>query len=105
MSPRRNLTMNPAVWDALPRMEAERAALQRRVYELEDALAFYADPDTYSAIAFWFDPPCGAFRDDFSDVGDDWQLYQRPMPGALARETLGIELPQQRIRDHYEVGR
>jgi hypothetical protein len=90
------------VWEGLPRLAAERAELQRRVYELEDALAFYADPESYFAIAFWFDPPCGGFRDDFSDVENEF--FERPMPGALARETLGIELPQQRIRDSFRVG-
>jgi hypothetical protein len=49
-----------------------------------DALSFYADPESYLAIAFFFDPPCGWFEGDF----DDGHGYGRPMPGKLAREAL-----------------
>jgi hypothetical protein len=57
-----------------------------RIEALEEALDFYADPETYHAIAFWFDPPCGGFAEDFDeDHGGD---YDRPMPGKLARVTL-----------------
>ena len=51
------------------------------------ALAFYADPDSYAAILFIPDRPCGEFADDFSDDHGFGQ-YDRPMPGKLARETL-----------------
>lgn len=51
------------------------------------ALAFYADPGTYHAAAFWFDPPTGGFDEDFDENhGDDF--YERPMPGAQARAAL-----------------
>lgn len=55
--------------------------------KLRIALEFYADPDTYSAIGFAFDPPCGGFVDDFSATG---YPYDRPMPGQRARKALGI---------------
>ena len=54
-----------------------------RIAELEEALAFYADPDTYYAIGFFPDPPCGEFMDDFSDTG-----YLGMKPGARARAVL-----------------
>lgn len=47
--------------------------------ELIDALIFYADPETYFAIGFFPDPPCGDFVNDFDETGK---------PGALARKTL-----------------
>jgi len=54
---------------------------------LREALAFYADPGTYHAVAFLFDRPCGGFEEDFSrDHGDDF--YERSMPGKTAREAL-----------------
>lgn len=54
---------------------------------LIDALAFYADPGTYHAVAFFFDPPCGGFDEDFdAEHGDDF--YDRDMPGKRARAAL-----------------
>lgn len=56
---------------------------------LVKALKFYADPATYHAVGFWFDPPCGGFDEDFSaDHGDEF--YQREMPGKTAREALAV---------------
>jgi hypothetical protein len=67
-------------------MRDRLAAKDARIAELEETLAFYADAETYHAIAFLADPPCGEFMDDFSDDhGDD---YDRPMPGRRARSTL-----------------
>jgi len=54
--------------------------------KLLEALCFYADPDNYFAIAFFPDPPCGGFMDDFSD--DHEGDFDRKMPGALARKAL-----------------
>jgi hypothetical protein len=63
---------------------------------LREALGFYADPDTYFAIAFAFDNPCGDFADDFTeDHGGD---YDRPMPGKRARAALSGVQP-----DDYEM--
>lgn len=55
------------------------------VTELEEALAFYAYPETYFAIGFFSDPPCGEFIEDFSETELGWK------PGKLAREVLGWE--------------
>jgi hypothetical protein len=52
------------------------------IIKLIRALQFYADPETYYAIGFFPDPPCGDFINDFDDIRK---------PGALARKTL-IEL-------------
>jgi hypothetical protein len=53
--------------------------------KLREALEFYADPDSYAAIAFLFDPPCGGFAEDFDAPHDN---YERPMPGSTARAAL-----------------
>lgn len=68
--------------------------LLQLVYTLTDAVEFYANPETYHAISFLADPPCGDFADDFSeDHGDPF--YDRAMPGKLAREALkhGLATP------------
>lgn len=66
--------------DEIDRLRADRI-------KLIDALAFYGDAQTYHAITFWFDPPCGGFEDDFDDEHGE-PFYDREMPGKLARETL-----------------
>lgn len=33
-----------------------------------DTLGFYGDPETYFAIGFFADPPCGGFMEDFRDT-------------------------------------
>jgi hypothetical protein len=58
---------------------AERLAWADGVVE---ALAFYANPDTWFAVALFPDPPNGPIMDDFSE----WDGIQRP--GAKAREAL-----------------
>jgi len=55
--------------------------------QLGDALEFYADPGTYHAISFMFDPPCGGFDTDFDEEHGD-KFYERPMPGKRARKAL-----------------
>lgn len=51
------------------------------------ALAMYADPESYHAIAIVGDEPCGEFYEDFDEEhGNDF--YQRPMPGKRARAAL-----------------
>lgn len=54
------------------------------VEQMEAALEFYADPDTYCAIGFFPDRPCGEFMDDFSDEHDPGY----PKPGKRARAAL-----------------
>lgn len=78
-------------------MDGDEVEEMRRYKELcgllHDALAFYANPETYHAIAFLGDPPCGEFANDCSleHTAD----YDRPMPGKMARETL------QKVRAEY----
>ena len=62
----------------------EKEKLLKQIVKLEEALRFYADPETYLGIAFFGDPPCGEFLDDFSET--NVQLGSKP--GKLARETL-----------------
>jgi len=64
-----------------------QAKLEREVRRLREALVMYAKPESYHAIGFLPDRPCGEFIDDFSeDHGDPF--YDRPMPGARARAAL-----------------
>jgi hypothetical protein len=49
-----------------------------------DALALYADPTSYHAVAFIADRPAGWFADDISFD----ENYMRKVPGKKARETL-----------------
>lgn len=67
-----------------------------RIKELEDALAFYANPDSYFAVFIVGDRPCGEFADDFSycDHLAEYGPYDRPMPGKHARVTLALEVEQ-----------
>jgi hypothetical protein len=62
--------------------EAALADRDRQVRELRDALAFYADPDTYFAIGFAGDSPCGEFLEDLEEIGG------APRPGKRARAAL-----------------
>ncbi len=61
------------------------AAREGQVKDLEEALEFYANPDTYFACAFVFDRPTGGFDEDFDEGHED---YDRPMPGKMARQAL-----------------
>ena len=51
-----------------------------------DALCHYADPESYHAVAFLFDRPCGDFASDFGN--EHYSDYDRPMPGKRARRAL-----------------
>ncbi len=68
-------------------MSPNERKLERCLYEAIKALQMYGHPDSYYAISFLFDPPCGEFRDDFARV-DKGFGYERKMPGKLARRTL-----------------
>lgn len=65
-------------------LEAERDKWHDIAINLAEALAFYADPDSYFAIAIMADRPCGEFADDVSKD----ETYGRHMPGAKARAAL-----------------
>lgn len=56
--------------------------------KLIEALAFYAAADTYHAIGFFPDPPCGEFMQDFSEHGDLTYPDGDMRPGKRAREAL-----------------
>ncbi len=77
---------------SMPRdiFESNYEALEERIEELEKALEFYADPETYFAIAFFPDNPSGEFMNDFSDDHGHYN-FNREMPGKLAREILKNE--------------
>ncbi|MDO8640825.1 MAG: hypothetical protein Q7R33_04725 [Nitrosarchaeum sp.] len=55
----------------------DRIKLNQKIVE---TLAYYADPETYFAIGFASDPPCGDFINDFDDV--------TRKPGLKARTVL-----------------
>lgn len=58
---------------------------EEEIENLIEALDFYADPETYFAIGFFPDPPCGDFMNDFSYVDEVAR------PGKKARIALGYE--------------
>lgn len=76
----RNVDGHPIVFDGA---SLDKKTLVNHLNELSEALAFYGDPETYHAIAFLPDPPCGEFMEDFGDNDD----YDYPKPGKLARDT------------------
>lgn len=53
-------------------MSQERTPEQSDIERLREALAFYADPETYVGVAFIADPPCGEIITDESDTGEPW---------------------------------
>lgn len=71
-------------------LDDETPLIVRELRKLRAALMFYADPETYHAIDFWTDPPCGEFDDDFSEAHGH-PNYDRAMPGKRARIALGWE--------------
>jgi len=64
--------------------------------KLVRALTFYADPETYHACSFYFDPPTGGWDTDF-DYNHGNDFYQREMPGKRARAAIQ-ELKGRKIR-------
>lgn len=64
--------------------EADNARLEADLAAKDEALEFYADPETYLAIGFFPDPPCGEFMDDWSDTGPEYGAR----PGKRARQAL-----------------
>jgi hypothetical protein len=64
------------------KLDPEVKKLRKERLILVRALLFYADPETYFAIGFFPDPPCGEFMRDFGKTD-----YGRK-PGERARRTL-----------------
>ena len=80
-------------------------ALNQIPLKLVTALSFYADPDTYTAVAFRFDPPCGPFREDFENMGGPAGTRSaRFKPGKLARETLDSLVKDLPYDPEYDSG-
>lgn len=77
---------------------------QENFQRLIEALAFYGDPDTYTATKFFCDPPCGPIAKDIGIVTEvDYNntvLGEIRVPGQLARDTLqAILYPDQQEDD------
>lgn len=89
-------------WDAYAAQL--EATLERAVAAgaaLREVLEFYADPETYFAIGFFPDFPCGEFENDFEELsGDLGHPDGTPWvkPGKRARQALtdspGDNLPE-----------
>jgi len=71
----------------------DTTSLRKRLDAAEEALAFYANPETYIAIGFFPDPPCGEFMDDFSDAPMPEYGLTGHRPGKLAREYFAEHFP------------
>lgn len=56
--------------------------LTRELEEARDVIEFYANPETYFAVSFIGDPPCGEFVEDISETHLGWK------PGRRARAFL-----------------
>lgn len=65
-------------------IELDKETLITHLNELSEAVAFYADPETYHAISFISDSPCGEFSNDLSNNN----YYDYPKPGKLGRYVL-----------------
>jgi hypothetical protein len=59
------------------------------IRQYQEALEFYADPETYFGIGIIADRPTGGFDDDIDDDYEHTDMTG-PRPGKLARKTLGI---------------
>lgn len=68
---------------ALEWLEQKFADEKKRADRLAESLEFYADPETYFAVGFLADPPCGELVEDFSET----ELGIKP--GKRARAALG----------------
>ena len=80
---------------AVESIQAKNAKLLEEVEKYKTALKFYADPETYFAIAMIADPPCGIWLDDQSWTGEDlrWKC------GMRARIALDCEIDQPEDED------
>ena len=62
-----------------------REEMRADIDRLMGAVDFYSQPETYSAVSFISDPPCGAFMTDFSETSLGMK------PGKKARQAMGDE--------------
>lgn len=79
---------NQTAWNKVDELDERARHAEADNERLRAALEFYADPQSYHAIAFLVDRPAGGFADDFDDEHGD-EFYERPMPGKTARRALG----------------
>ena len=68
---------------------SEAEALVAEVERLRAVLGFYADPGTYWAMDYAFDPPTGGFDDDLEDLSETGPEYGYRF-GKRARAALGV---------------
>lgn len=65
-------------------IKSQSELYERQLKVYREALKFYADPETYFAIGFFPDRPCGEFMSDFSKCADSVR------PGKRARIAFSI---------------
>ena len=68
----------------------ELAKARTEVERLREALEFYADPDTWFAVALFPDPPCGEIVNDIGTT-EGWEEMPYERPGKRARAALAPE--------------
>lgn len=83
-------TCEPTATDIL-RWREEEVGNARRY---EEALAFYATPESYHAITIIADPPCGGFYSDFGVHGSPSYQEGDMRPGHTARVALRLVEPE-----------
>lgn len=62
----------------------ENKDLKNKIEDLVETIRFYADPESYFAIGFFPDSPCGEFINDFEEINKNLGYK----PGKKAREIL-----------------
>ena len=74
---------------------------KKLIIEMIEVLKFYASPETYFAIGFLPDPPCGEFINDFSETH-----ILGYKPGKSAREVLDklVKLAEEEDNDKQITG-
>jgi hypothetical protein len=77
-----------ALCDEKRTAHADALAARGEVERLREALAFYADPDSYFAISMFSDPPCGEFAEDYSEAERESDGCVKFYPGKRARDAL-----------------
>lgn len=90
MTDKNKFVTPPAVFMYMEMVEKLEKELKQRdeiIEVLEESNDFYAHLDTYFAIGFFPDPPCGEFVNDFEEVYDEDFGKNVTKPGKRARAT------------------
>ena len=109
MKAKKNLNSLEEAWNEIHSLEQQNHLLESQlrtkeealdkalgeVGRLEEALEFYADPETYHGCSFLFDRPTGGFDEDLSEDHGNWK-YEYAKPGKLARATLAGPSPDEK---------